>query len=843
VYGRGGPVPRAKPAAAATADGRLPLSGGAWRLQRASQVHASGRELSTAGFQDAGWMIATVPATILSSYLNAGAIPDPNYGDNQNAISDSFFYSDFWYRTEFTAPPAAAGSHVFLNFDGVNWKAEVFLNGQRLGRIDGGFISGRFDATAFLHPGQPNALAVRILKNANPGNVTEKNFQSPGKNGGVLGADNPTMHASVGWDWIPTIRGRDTGIWGDVYLASTGAVSIENPQADTVSIAADGSSAEVALEATLTNHSGVVVSGQLRGRFGDAALEQAVSIAPHASKTVKLDAAAQPALRLRNPKLWWPNGYGDPDLYRVELEFASGDVVSDRKSFNAGVRRFTYSEEGGALRIFINGRRFVARGGNWGFPESMLRYRAREYDAAVRYHRDMHFTMIRNWVGQTGDEAFYDACDRFGIVVWQDFWLANPWDGPDPDDSAMFLANARDYVLRMRHHASIGLYVGRNEGYPPDPLERGLRGILAELAPAIHYIPSSADDAVTGHGPYRALPPRFYFAQRATTQLSSELGMPNIVTMDSLRAMMPEAARWPQGDVWGMHDFSLQGAQGGASFRDMIEKNYGGASNVEDWVELAQFVNYDGYRAMFEAQGKNRMGMLLWMSHPCWPSFVWQTYDYYFDPTAGYFGAKKGSEPLHIQWNPLTDNVEVVNYSGGKAKGLTASAEVLNLDGAVAWNKTAAVDSPEDSQVSPIHLDFPATLTPVDFIRLALRRGDAVISENFYLRGVEENSFRAIRTLPKVAVEASTRVERQANEWVLTTELRNTSPQPALMIRVKAVRAQSGDRILPALYSDNYVALMPGEKRTIVTRLDDADARGERPAIVVGGFNVAAAAH
>jgi hypothetical protein len=843
VYGRGGPVLRAKPAAAATADGRLPLSGGAWRLQRASQVHASGRELSTAGFQDAGWMIATVPATILSSYLNAGAIPDPNYGDNQNAISDSFFYSDFWYRTEFTAPPAAAGSHVFLNFDGINWKAEVFLNGQRLGRIDGGFISGRFDATAFLHPGQPNALAVRILKNANPGRVTEKNFQSPGKNGGVLGADNPTMHASVGWDWIPTIRGRDTGIWGDVYLASTGAVSIENPQADTVSIAADGSSAEVALEATLTNHSGVVVSGQLRGRFGDAALEQAVSIAPHASKTVKLDAATQPALRLRNPKLWWPNGYGDPDLYRVELEFASGDAVSDRKSFNAGVRRFTYSEEGGALRIFINGRRFVARGGNWGFPESMLRYRAREYDAAVRYHRDMHFTMIRNWVGQTGDEAFYDACDRFGIVVWQDFWLANPWDGPDPDDSAMFLANARDYVLRMRHHPSIGLYVGRNEGYPPDPLERGLRGILAELAPAIHYIPSSADDTVTGHGPYRALTPRFYFAQRATTQLSSELGMPNIVTMDSLRAMMPEAARWPQGDVWGMHDFSLQGAQGGASFRDMIEKNYGGASNVEDWVELAQFVNYDGYRAMFEAQGKNRMGMLLWMSHPCWPSFVWQTYDYYFDPTAGYFGAKKGSEPLHIQWNPLTDNVEVVNYSGGNAKGLTASAEVLNLDGAVAWNKTAAVDSPEDSQVSPIHLDFPATLTPVHFIRLALRRGDAVISENFYLRGVEENSFRAIRTLPKVAVEASTRVERQASEWVLTTELHNTSPQPALMIRVKAVRAQSGDRILPALYSDNYVALMPGERRTVVTRLDDADTRGERPGVVVGGFNVAAAAH
>ncbi len=304
-------------------------------------------------------MIATVPATVLSSYFNDGAIPDPNYGDNQNAISDSFFYSDFWYRSEFTAPPAAAGRHVFLNFDGVNWKAEVFLNGQRLGRIDGGFITGRFDVTALLRAGQPNALAVRIFKNANPGSVTEKNFQSPGKNGGVLGADNPTMHASVGWDWIPTIRGRNTGIWGDVFLSSTGAVSIENPQADTISISTDGSSAEVALEATLVNHSGAAVSGKLRGRLrtfvpfitlgpdpsrpgapfltghlgGEQpwAFEQAVTIAPNASKTVKLDPAAEPALRLHNPKLWWPNGYGDPNLYRVELEFAADGAVSDQQ--------------------------------------------------------------------------------------------------------------------------------------------------------------------------------------------------------------------------------------------------------------------------------------------------------------------------------------------------------------------------------------------------------------------------------------------------------------------------------------------------------------------------------
>ena len=501
------------------------------------------------------------------------------------------------------------------------------------------------------------------------------------------------------------------------------------------------------------------------------------------------------------------------------------------------MRQFTYSEEGGALRLWINGRRFVPRGGNWGFGESMLRYRAREYDAAVRYHREMNLTMIRNWVGQIGDEAFYEACDRHGVVVWQDFWLANPWDGPDPADNGMFLRNARDFVLRIRNHASIGLYCGRNEGFPPPVLDDGLRQMLAELHPGLHYIGSSADQVVSGHGPYQAMPAKFYFSQRATTQLHSELGMPNIVTLDSLRLMMPESAMWPQGDMWGMHDFSLAGAQGGASFLKRIDASYGGADNVADWVGLAQFVNYEGYRAMFEAQSKNRMGLLIWMSHPCWPSFVWQTYDYFLEPTAAYFGIKKASEPLHIQWNQATDDIEVVNYSAGDVRGLSAQVQLLNIDGSMQWEKTAALDSPEDSTAAPMHMEYPSTLTAVHFLRLRLSREGQLICENFYWRGTEEGNYRALRELPKVKLEAATRVEFQVLGWRMTTELHNVSQSPALMVRLKAVREKSGDRILPAIYSDNYVALMPGERRTIVTEVQHADARGEAPSIVVEGFN------
>jgi hypothetical protein len=254
-------------------------------------------------------------------------------------------------------------------------------------------------------------------------------------------------------------------------------------------------------------------------------------------------------------------------------------------------------------------------------------------------------------------------------------------------------------------------------------------------------------------------------------------------------------------------------------------------------VTLAQFVDYDAYRGMFEGQSKSRLGLLIWMSHCAWPSLLWQTYDYFFDPDAGYFGAKKGSEPLHIQWNAAADTVEVVNYSAGDVRGLSAHAEILGMDGALKWEKTAALDSAEDSTASPIKLEYPAGLSPVHFIRLTLTRGGAVVSTNFYWRGATENDYHALRDLPKVKLDSTTKIERQGARWTLTTELHNGSAQPALMVHLKVVREKTGDRILPALYTDNYVSLMPGESQTIRTELNHADTRGERPRMVVEGFN------
>jgi hypothetical protein len=456
----------------------------------------------------------------------------------------------------------------------------------------------------------------------------------------------------------------------------------------------------------------------------------------------------------------------------------------------------------------------------------------------LAYHADMNFTMIRNWVGQTGDDEFYEACDRHGIMVWQDFWLANPADGPDPYDPEMFMENAKDMVKRIRNHPSIAIYVGRNEGNPPEVLDTALRAMIPEIHPGIHYISHSSFGVVSGGGPYRALPVRDYYLLYGWNKLHSERGMPNVMTFESLKQTLPESALWPQNNMWGLHDYCLEGAQGAASFNEMIEKGFGPADNAKEFTELAQWINYNGYRGMFEGRSPFRKGLLLWMSHPAWPSMVWQTYDYYFEPTAAYFGCKKASEPVHIQWNPVYDDIEVVNYNGRNRSGLIAKAQLLNMDGLVQWEKETGLDIKEDSTAKCFRLEFPESLSPVYYIKLTLTENDKTISENFYWRGLEDGNYQALRDLPVVQLNHSTKVTKSGENWILTTTLSNPSEHPALMIRLKVVGKNSGERILPVFYSDNYISLMPGEEKVITMKLKDMDTRGEKPSVEISGFNL-----
>jgi len=798
-------------------DDKWLLNGGDWRLTRASHP-------------DVEPLVATVPATVLSSYVNAGALPDMNHDDNLMMSSESFFDGDFIYKRSFDLPREMQGKRVFLNFDGINWKAVVTLNGTEVGRINGAFKRGVFDVTPYVKP-SGNELQVLIIANANPGGVKVKTEKNTDFNGGILGADNPTFHATIGWDWISTIRGRDIGIWDDVYLTASGDVTVSDPVVTTV-LGESDTLATMTPAVMLTNNSDRPVSGTLHGHIGDICFEKQVTLA--AGKTIEesFNPSEFPQLKNQRMRLWWPNGYGEPFLYDASFSFTIDGVQSDAVNFKAGIREMKTVDKDTKLKIYINHRRLIPKGGNWAFSENNLNYRGREFDAAVRHHREMNYNMIRNWVGMTGDKEFYEACDRYGIMVWQDFWLANPADGPDPDDETMFMDNARDMVLKIRNHPSIGIYCGRNEGYPPKTLDDGLRAAVAALHPGLDYISSSADDGVSGHGPYWAISAKEYF-EKQTGKLHTERGMPNVMTFEGLSRTLDADHLWPQNLYWGRHDYTMEGAQRGASFNQLIADDFGEPNSAEEFCEWAQWINYEGYRAMYESGNKDAMGLLIWMSHPCWPSMVWQTYDYYLEPTAAYFGVKHACEPLHVQWNPTTNQIEVINHSAGHQAG-SVTATVYGLDGKLMWNKSMDYDLQEDGHFDAMTVELPQQFEGVYFLRLTLtdKQGKQV-SQNDYVQCTEGCDRTVLHDLRRAQVSATTETSGTQASITLT----NNSQVPAVMLRLN-LKGSDGEQILPVIYSDNYLHLMPGERRVINIEWKAEDARGTTPIIEITGTNL-----
>ena len=738
-----------------------------WKLQRASSVKANGESISSSEYDASSWLPAVVPGTVLYSYMAAGAVPDPGIADNNLQISESFFNSDFWYRwtprsvMELTkAAKLKQGERFLLSFDGINWKAEVYVNGTHVGDIAGAFKRSSFDVTDLIQD-EDNVIAVHIIKPAHYAAVKEKNAESPDFNGGQLGADNPTFHATVGWDWMPTVRGRDMGIWNDVRIEKAPAVTLSDPLVQSkvvdglASMTVSVNIADVACKSLRHSDKSSApkdqnISGTLKGTIGDITFSKKVQLKVGESPTIAFTPEEYPQLKNQKIELWWPNGYGEPTLHKASFSFVPDgeSEVMTSIEWQAGIREFTYKDVMSDLKMYINGHRFFPKGGNWGFSEYNLRYGAKEYDTAVRMHKEMNLNMIRNWVGQTGNEEFYDACDKYGIVVWQDFWLANPADGPDPDDNEMFLDNAWDYVSLIRNHPCIGLYCGRNEGYPPAALNEGLIETVKKLHSDIEYIPSSADDGVSGHGPYRAVEPSFYF-ENPTSKFHSERGMPAIMEYESLSQMLTSDHLWPTNDVWGQHDFTRTGAQGDTAFVGMVRRRFGDQAleSAESFAKYSQWINYDGYRAMYEANNVGRKGLLIWMSHSAWPSLAWQTYDYWFRPTAACAAVKKACEPIHIQMNPASGKVEVINASPIDLENLTAYVSVITPDGEEVYSKTAVVSPKEDTTTPAIDLDeVPDGLCIVN-LRLTSSDGK-ILSENRYFRnfhsGKDTGNYQAL---------------------------------------------------------------------------------------------------
>jgi len=850
-----------------------------WKLQPQDIIGRDSLQIFKEGYDTKGWVDAVVPGCVFTSYVAAGLEKDPNFGDNIYQVDQRKYNRNFWYRTEFATPAgmASGGSPVsaavptsataikcWLHLRGINRKGEIFLNGIRLGLLDGFMERGDFDITNLLSPSGRNVLAVLVYW--------------PGKP--IANHASPTYISSDGWDWMPSVPGLLQGITGDVYLSVTGGVVIDDPWIRTDLLS--GKEAVLSVRLGLSNHSGKLSSGTLQCTIqpGNILLTKEMHIRPGEREDISFSGDEYPQLHLKDPALWWPNGYGDPNLYTCTIQYSdneglsdnkkmpdkghlSGQQISDSRKISFGIRKYTYDTAGGVLHIRINGEKIFVRGGNWGMSEFLLRCRGAEYDVKVRLHREMNLNMIRNWIGSVTDEEFYDACDKYGIMVWDDFWLNSH---PNlPDDIYAFNRNAVEKIKRVRNHPSIAVWCGDNEGYPLPPLNGWLREDVKTFDGEDRlYQPNSHSDALTGSGPWTNFQPSWYFTKypggfggNPGWGFRTEIGTAVFTTYESFKKFMPDSAAWPRNVMWDRHFFGKSAANAGPDkYTAAIDKSYGTATGIEDYCRKAQLVNIETNKALYEGWQHHiwddASGVMTWMSQAAYPSFVWQTYDYYYDLTGAYWGVKKACEPVHIQWSYADNSVKVINTTLHNLPHLKAEAIVYGLDGKVAakYGKTTIIDAAPDTGTFCFDLNFSmdnlsfkkmahaSSLSDVHFIRLLLKDEQGkLLSDNFYWRSNKLSDYTALNNLPKVKLRCDSRLLNKDGKDLIEATVSNPSGAVAFAIRVQAVRAIDGERILPALMNDNYFTLFKGESKTITIEFDPALLQGGKYKLIAEPYN------
>jgi hypothetical protein len=821
------------------------LSSG-WLLQDVAKVPEPGAQVAQEGFSTSGWYAATVPGTILTTLVNNHVYPEPLYGENNRpeTIPDTLAQTSYWYRTIVVVPAEYKRRQVWLNFDGINYSSDVWVDGVKVGSTRGAFIRGIFDITALVKPGKEAVIAVLVSPQPHPGIPHEHTLRAGiGLNGGISAIDGPTFLCSLGWDWIPAIRDRDSGIWQKAFLSASGPVLVKDPLVTTDLPLPKTDSSDVTIQATVENSSDKPQKGVLEGAIENIAFTQPIELAPHAKQLIKFDPKSTPALHIANPRLWWPNGYGPQNLYPLHLDFKIDSTVSDVQDLEFGVRKISYDVPGAdTLTISVNGVPVFIRGGDWGLDEALKRIPRERLETEIRLHQLANLNLIRNWVGQSTGEDFYQLCDKYGILVWDEFFQPNPGDGPNPDDLDTYIANVRDKILRFRNHPSIMLWCARNEGYPPPEIDAALRKLLAELEPTRRYQPSSTDGAgVRSHGPYSWRIPREFYTV-TDDYFKTETGTVSVPTLESIHGMMPKKDWESINDDWAEHDFA-RGNSGSQNYREQIAGRYGPIRNLADFVRKAQMANYEAFRAMYE--GRNALlfhpttAVITWMSDPAQPSFVWQIYHYDLEPMSSFFGVMHASELTHIQLNEATNHVQVINNFPQPLNGAMASIAIYSLDGERVSQKNTLVTAAPDVATDLGGLELPGAVTTVHFVKLELRdSAGKLLSSNFYWRAVpwDPDDLTPLNKLPRVALTAQVERKDADGKRVLTVTLHNPTKNIALMTHLQ-LRRKSGERVLPVFYSDNYVSLVPNETRTLTIEAALSDFHNEDALIAFDGWN------
>ncbi len=802
---------------------------------------------------------ASLPSTVLSALVANGVYPVPYSGMNLRSIPgtsypiasnfsnaemppDSPFRRSWFYRCEFQVPAEYRGRTITLGFDGINFRANVWLNGQQIARREemaGAWRLFEFDVTAAAKPGEKNSLAVEVFP------------------------PNPHDLAITFVDWNPLPADKDMGIWRDVWIAATGPVAIRFPAVFTKLDAAGD--AALTVRAELRNALDRPAAGVLRGRIESLEFSQPLELQPHETRVVHA------AVQISKPRLWWPVDVGAQELYPLDLEFRVASEVSDSSRIQFGVREVTGNlDDKGHLLFRINGRNILIRGAGYTF-DMLLRSSPERQQAELDYVRDMHLNTVR-FEGKLEDDHFLELADRYGILVLAGWCCCDHWEkwkGWNQEDERIAAASLRDQIRRLQRHPSVFDWMYGSDNPPPPKIERMYLDVLKECEwPNPHQ--SSATDKrteVTGAtgvkmlGPYEWIAPNYWLLDDkhgGAYGFNTETGPgPAPPPLDSLQRMLPPEHLWPIDSWWDYH-------AGGGPFRNLrvfnqaLDARYGAAKSVEDYSRKAQIGAYESHRAMFEAFGRNKYtatGVIQWMLNNAWPGMIWHLYDWYLRPGGSYFGAKKGCEPLHAQYSYDDRSVVVVNSYYRAFEKLKVSAQVLNLDGTEKFARQITLDVPPDSSTRVFTLPEVAGLSKTYFVNLTLD-GPAgkLASRNFYWLSTKPDELEwkktdwyhtpsktfadltALQDLPLARVEATAKVSEDA----ATVNVRNPSRAVAFAVHLKVNRGTGGEEVLPVLWDDNYFAVLPGESREITAKYHPRDLGGSRPVVEVDGWNVPA---
>ena len=854
-----------------------------WTLQSSAKVDDKGEAISTPGFQPKEWLSAALPATVVAAQFKSALLPDPFFGVNLRQYPgmgypigfnfsnlpmppDSPYGISWWYRKEFTLPTEFSGKTVWLNFRGINYRANIYLNGKQIADqkdVAGAWRTYEFDVTAAVRHGN-NVLAVQVW------------------------APMDQSLAITFVDWNPAPPDKNMGLFREAYLVASGPVALRYPAVFSKVDSPANNAAHLTVTAQVKNAADHAVKGTLQGHIEKIAFSQPVELAAGESKDVTFSPDQYPQLNISNPRLWWPAQMGTPNLYDLELSFEIDGKTSDSDRTQFGIREITSEVAEQApnrfKRLFkVNGKNILIRGGGW-TPDMMLRENSQRVADEFRYVRDIGLNTIR-LEGKLETEEFLERADREGILLMAGWCCCDHWEhwGNWADEDFVIAKNSlRDQMYRLRSHPSLLAWLNGSDNPPPPDVEDMYLKVESDLlwpnptvSSATAKLASTGPSGVKMSGPYEYVAPSYWQSDRhlSTEEQSCNAGGcgggygfntetsmgPAVPVIESVRRMIPKDHLWPIDEYWNFH-------AGGGAFKDLhvftdaLNARYGQANGAEDFTYKSQLMAYEGVRAMYEAYSRNKYtstGVIQWMLNNAWPSMIWHLYDYYLQPGGGYFGAKKAMQALDPVYGYDDHSVWLVSSQYADAKALRLSARIFNLDGTQKFNKETKLDAAADSTAKVFEIPQVDGLSGTYF--LDLRVTDAagrLVGSNFYWLSTKPETldwaksnwyttptasyadYTALAQLPKIKLRVSSRTETKGGESITHVSLENPGKTVAFFVRLKIAKGAGGEEILPVLWQDNYISLLPGEKREVTATFRADELGSAKPVLEISGWNV-----